>query len=110
MKIWWLIRWGRLRRLMPTCFEIQPFDGGKYDKRFADIYVPAIEAAELTPYRVDKDPNVDVPVESIEDRTTLITQNDLPSDLDDRHGPDQALTQRSEQIRARSRRKDEPCG
>lgn len=51
---------------MATCFVIQPFDSGKYDKRFQDIYRPAIEAAGLDPYRVDQDPGVLVPIESIE--------------------------------------------
>jgi hypothetical protein len=33
---------------MAICFVIQPFDSGsKYDKRFEDIYKPAIEAADL---------------------------------------------------------------
>ena len=26
---------------MPTCFVIQPFDSGKFDKRFRDVYEPA---------------------------------------------------------------------
>lgn len=52
---------------MATCFVIQPFDSGKFDKRFADIYKPAIEAAGLEAYRVDKDPSVSVPIDSIED-------------------------------------------
>ena len=54
---------------MATCFVIQPFDGGgKYDKRFRDIYKPAVEAAGLEPYRVDKDASVMVPIDSIEQR------------------------------------------
>lgn len=51
---------------MATCFVIQPFDSGKYDKRFQDIYKPAIEAAGLDAYRVDRDPGVVVPIDSIE--------------------------------------------
>ena len=51
---------------MTTCFVIQPFDSGKFDKRYEDIYKPAIEAAGLIAYRVDKDPEVSVPIESIE--------------------------------------------
>ena len=51
---------------MATCFVIQPFDSGKYDKRFQDIYKPAIEAAGLEAYRVDRDPGVMVPIEAIE--------------------------------------------
>ncbi|GAB7562821.1 hypothetical protein LG202_08600 [Methylobacillus methanolivorans] len=51
---------------MPICFVIQPFDNGKYDKRFNDVYKPAIEAAGYEAYRVDKDPSVSIPIESIE--------------------------------------------
>jgi hypothetical protein len=51
---------------METCFVIQPFDGGRYDKLFVDIYAPAIEAAGYKPYRVDKDASVSVPIDSIE--------------------------------------------
>lgn len=51
---------------MATCFVIQPFDAGKFDKRFLDIYKPAIEAAGLDAYRVDKDPGVSVPIDAIE--------------------------------------------
>ena len=43
---------------MPTCFVIQPFDGGKFDKRFNDTFCPAIKEAGLEPYRVDKDPEL----------------------------------------------------
>lgn len=48
------------------CFVIQPFDGGKFDKRYTDVFAPAIVAAELEPYRVDQDPGVVVPIETIE--------------------------------------------
>jgi hypothetical protein len=51
---------------MAICFVIQPFDSGKFDKRYEDIYRPAIEAAGLEAYRVDKDPGVSIPIESIE--------------------------------------------
>jgi len=51
---------------MATCFVIQPFDAGKFDKRFADVFSPAIIAAGLEPYRVDQDPNVEVPIDAIE--------------------------------------------
>jgi hypothetical protein len=50
-----------------TCFVIQPFDSGKYDKRFDDVYKPAIEAAGLEAYRVDRDHSVDVPIDAIEE-------------------------------------------
>lgn len=51
---------------MNRCFVIQPFDGGPFDKRFDDVLSPAIEKADLVPYRVDRDASVVVPVEAIE--------------------------------------------
>lgn len=51
---------------MATCFVIQPFDAGKFDKRFEEIFKPAIIAAGLDPYRVDQDAHVDILIESIE--------------------------------------------
>jgi hypothetical protein len=51
---------------MGTCFVIQPFDGGKFDKRYDDVFSPAIRAADLEPYRVDRDPNVSIPIDDIE--------------------------------------------
>ncbi len=51
---------------MPQCFVIQPFDGGKYDKRYTDAFGPAVREAGLEPYRVDQDPNVEIPIEAIE--------------------------------------------
>jgi nucleoside 2-deoxyribosyltransferase len=50
---------------MGKCFVIQPFDRGKYDKRFDDVLAPAIEEAGLEPYRVDRDPAVTIPIEQI---------------------------------------------
>lgn len=51
---------------MGRCFVIQPFDGGKFDKRYEDVFVPAIQAVGLEPYRVDRDPSVSIPIEDIE--------------------------------------------
>src|SRR5258706_7620704 len=51
---------------MQTCFVIQPFDAGKFDKRYADTFEPAIRGAGLEPYRVDRDPSVQVPIDAIE--------------------------------------------
>lgn len=51
---------------MNRCFVIQPFDGGKFDKRFDDVFAPAIKAADLEPYRVDRDPGVTIPIEDIQ--------------------------------------------
>src|SRR5580698_6596110 len=55
-----------MQTLMPTCFVIQPFDADKFDKRFEEVFSPAIQAAGLDPYRVDRDPSVDVPIDAIE--------------------------------------------
>lgn len=52
---------------MATCFVIQPFDDGKrYDKRYTDVFAPAIEEAGLEPYRVDHDPSVMIPIDEIQ--------------------------------------------
>ena len=53
---------------MPTCFVIQPFDGGPFDKRYDDVFVPAISAANLEAYRVDRDPSAFIPMEEVEKR------------------------------------------
>ena len=51
---------------MEKCFVIQPFDNDKFDKRFVDIFEPAILKAEFEAYRIDKDLSVRVPIEDIE--------------------------------------------
>ncbi len=45
---------------------MQPFDGGKFDRRFDDVITPAVRDAELEPYRVDRDDNVEIPITDIE--------------------------------------------
>lgn len=67
---------------MATCFVIQPFDSGKFDKRFNDVYKPAIEAAGLEAYRVDRDPSVSVPIDAIEDgiRQASVCLADITAD------------------------------
>ena len=52
---------------MSRCFVIQPFDNGVFDRRFEDTFAPAIQAAGLEPYRVDRDPSAAVPIQNIED-------------------------------------------
>ena len=39
---------------------------GRFDKRYEDIFAPAISQAGLEPYRVDKDPSVTIPIEEIQ--------------------------------------------
>ena len=51
---------------MGTCFVMQPFDRGVFDKRYEDIFAPAIIKAGLEPYRVDQDPGVSIPIEDIQ--------------------------------------------
>ena len=67
---------------MPTCFVIQPFDGGKFDKRFYDTFQPAIEAAGLEAYRVDRDLGAEVLITSIEEgiRTAVVCLADITAD------------------------------
>lgn len=51
---------------MDKCFVMQPFDGGPFDKRYDDVFYPAINDAGLEPYRVDRDPSVSIPIDEIE--------------------------------------------
>jgi len=51
---------------LATCFVIQPFDQGKFDKRYADVFEPAIREAGLEPYRTDGNPGVSVPIDDIQ--------------------------------------------
>jgi nucleoside 2-deoxyribosyltransferase len=51
---------------MGRCFVIQPFDGGQFDKRFDDVLIPSIAAADLEAYRVDRDDSASIPIEAIE--------------------------------------------
>lgn len=51
---------------MDKCFVIQPFDNGKFDKRYVDIFEPAIKKAEYEPYRIDNDLSVRIPIDDIE--------------------------------------------
>ena len=52
---------------MPTCFVIQPFDS-ENNRRYEEVYKPALKEVGLEPYRVDQDPAVEVPIDSIEQR------------------------------------------
>ena len=62
---------------------MQPFDdGGKFDKRFKDVFQPALKDAGLEAYRVDKDSSVDVLIEAIESgiRESAICLADITTD------------------------------
>jgi hypothetical protein len=51
---------------METCFVIQPFDNGKFDKRYDDIFKIAIQEAGYKPERVDRaNYHVDVIIDAI---------------------------------------------
>lgn len=68
---------------MDKCFVIQPFDdGGKYDKRYYDIFEPAIKESNYEPYRVDNDPSVEIPIENIDSniRTSFAVLADITED------------------------------
>jgi len=67
---------------MATCFVMQPFDGDVYDKRYEDVFAPAILEAGLEPYRVDQDPGVSVPIDHIESgiRTAQICFAEISTD------------------------------
>lgn len=52
---------------MKRCFVAQPFDGAEFDKRYVEIYEPAIKAAGLEPYRVDFDPSASIVIDTIID-------------------------------------------
>ena len=67
---------------MGICFVIQPFDSEKFDKRFIDVYKPAIEAAGLEAYRVDNDLSVSIPIDSIENgiKQASVCLADITSD------------------------------
>ena len=59
---------------MPTCFIIQPFDSGEFDRRFNEVYKPALEQVDLEVYRVDQDPSAEILIEAIERK---ISESDI---------------------------------
>jgi hypothetical protein len=50
------------------CFIIQPFDGAKFEKRYNDVFKPALNEINLEAYRVDKDSAVTILIETIEEK------------------------------------------
>jgi hypothetical protein len=52
---------------MGFCFVIQPFDDPN-NARYEQVFCPAIEAAGLDPYRVDRDPAATILIDTIEER------------------------------------------
>ena len=55
------------------CFMIQPFDRGKFDKRYEDVFKAAIEETGLEAYRVDNDDLATVPIDMIEKKFKAAT-------------------------------------
>jgi hypothetical protein len=53
-----------------TCFVIQVFDKGRYDRLYDEVFSPAIKAANLAAYRVDKDPAASIPIDTIAEQIT----------------------------------------
>jgi hypothetical protein len=51
----------------------QPFDKGPYDKRYDDTIAPAIKAAGLEPYRVDRDDGAVIPIETLHEQIRSAT-------------------------------------
>lgn len=47
------------------CCVFQPFDKGPYDKRYDDTIAPAIAAAGLEAYRVDRDDGAVIPIDTL---------------------------------------------
>lgn len=50
------------------CFVIQPYDKGKYDKRYRENIEPAVRRCQLDCYRVDEEPSVEIPFNQIEEK------------------------------------------
>ncbi len=55
------------------CCVFQPFDKGPHDKRYEDTIAPAIKAAGLEPYRVDRDEGAVIPVETLHEEIRSAT-------------------------------------
>lgn len=55
------------------CCVFQPFDKGPHDKRYQDTIAPAIEAADLEAYRVDKDDAAVIPVDTLHEEIRSAT-------------------------------------
>ena len=61
---------------------IQPFDRGKFDKRYEDAFEPALAQAGFEAYRVDQDPGTDILMAAIEEgiRNASICLADVTND------------------------------
>src|SRR5437867_4055926 len=69
--------------MVGRCCIFQPFDsGGPYDKRYEGVLAPAVKAANLEAYRVDKDPRATIPIETLhrEIRSSTACVADITTD------------------------------
>jgi nucleoside 2-deoxyribosyltransferase len=69
--------------MLGRCCVFQPFDhGGPFDKRYDDGFDPAIKAADLDPYRVDRDHKAEIPMDSLHDeiRESVACLADISTD------------------------------
>jgi hypothetical protein len=55
------------------CCVFQPFDKAAHDKRYEDTVAPAIVAAGLEPYRVDRDDGAVIPIDTLHDEIKATT-------------------------------------
>ena len=65
------------------CCVFQLFDdGGAYDKRYDEVIRPAITAAGLEPYRVDRDAGAEIPIDTLHEeiRRSLVCLADITPD------------------------------
>ena len=65
------------------CCVFQPFDGGgPYDKRYEEVISPAIKAADLDPYRVDRDAAAEIPIDTLHEeiRRSVVCLADVTPD------------------------------
>ncbi|HTS57339.1 MAG TPA: hypothetical protein VMH03_07320 [Terriglobales bacterium] len=63
----------KLKNMNGRCCVFQPFDKGAHDKRYDDIIVPAIKAADLDPYRVDRDDGAVIPIDTLHEEIRSAT-------------------------------------
>ena len=65
------------------CCVFQPFDdGGPFDKRYDEVIAPAIKAADLDPYRVDRDAGAEIPIDTLHEeiRRSTVCLADITPD------------------------------
>lgn len=55
---------------MKHCFIMQPFDKGKFDKRYIEIIEPVVIECGYLPYRADRDESAEVLIDTIEKMIT----------------------------------------